>query len=587
MATLSITVMWVMLSLAPSDAPPQDVYADTWVAADALGRTLPGYEQVGSVRENRTVGIFYWTWHTMQGGQGPYDIRKSIAENPDAPKFGPLGAAHHWGEPELGYYISTDPYVIRRHAMLLTDAGVDVILFDTTNPPFTFKESYMVLCEVYTQMLAEGNAVPKIAFICPFGNPMPVLEQIYRDLYEPERYRPLWYNWKGKPLVLADPAYVKDPRMKDFFTFRKPMPTYFDGPSGPHQWGWLEVFPQHTFYGDSPEQKEQVTVGVAQNAVHQKLGPMSHKDGAYGRSRHGGQKDPAKDAVLRGYNFQEQWERALKIDPPFVFVTGWNEWVAGRFAEWAGYTSSDTYYPDAVFVDQYTQEYSRDVEPMTGGHNDNYYYQLVTNIRNYKGIRKPQPAGPPATMVIDGDFKDWQDVNPEFRDHLGDTAHRDHKGYGQLHYTNTTGRNDLSLMKVARDAKNICFYAQTVNPLTPYTDQNWMVLFIDSDQNPNTGWQGYDYAVNLERFDAKTTSLHRLTEAWNPELKSKIAFASNSNQLELAIPREALGLTAEAKVALDFKWADNIQKTGDVTEFFLNGDAAPERRFNYRYADTQ
>ena len=585
MAIFPITVMWVMLAVAPSS--PRDVYADTWAATDALGRTLPGYEQVGPVREDRTVGIFYWTWHTMNGQQGPYDISKAIAENPEAPRFGPLGAAHHWGQPELGYYLSTDPYVIRRHAMLLTDAGVEVILFDTTNPPFTFKESYLALCEVYTQMRAEGNAVPRIAFICPFGNPMPVLEQIYQDLYKPGLYQSLWFNWKGKPLVLADPAYVKDPQMKDFFTFRKPMPTYFDGPSGPNQWGWLEVFPQHVFYGDSPEQKEQVTVGVAQNAVHEKLGPMSHKDGAYGRSRHGGQKDSAADAVLWGYNFQEQWEQALKIDPPFVFMTGWNEWVAGRFSEWAGYTGKDTVFPDAVFVDQYSQEYSRDIEPMNGGHSDNYYYQMVANIRKYKGVRKPQPASAAKTIAIDGVFEDWQEVGPQFRDHLGDTAHRDHKGYGSLHYTNTTGRNDLATMKVARDAATVYFYAETAKPLTPTTDKNWMLLYIDSDRNAKTGWQGYDYVVNLNVSDAKMTSLHRLTEGWNPELKSKIAFAVKGNQLELAIPREALGLARDAKVSLDFKWADNILKTGEVTEFFLNGDVAPQRRFNYRYVDTQ
>jgi len=37
------------------------------------------------------------------------------------------------------------------------------------------------------------------------------------------------------------------------------------------------------------------------------------------------------DAVNHGYNFQEQWERALQLDPQFIFVTGWNEWIAGRY----------------------------------------------------------------------------------------------------------------------------------------------------------------------------------------------------------------------------------------------------------------
>jgi hypothetical protein len=35
--------------------------------------------------------------------------------------------------------------------------------------------------------------------------------------------------------------------------------------------------------------------------------------------------------------------------------------------------------------------------------------------------------------------------------------------------------------------------------------------------------------------------------------------------------------------AFDFHWADNLQHLGDISEFGLNGDSAPNRRFNYRY----
>jgi hypothetical protein len=33
---------------------------------------------------------------------------------------------------------------------------------------------------------------------------------------------------------------------------------------------------------------------------------------------------------------------------------------------------------------------------------------------------------------------------------------------------------------------------------------------------------------------------------------------------------------------IDFKWADNLQQTGEWSDFTLNGDAAPNDRFNYR-----
>ena len=42
-------------------------------------------------------------------------------------------------------------------------------------------------------------------------------------------------------------------------------------------------------------------------------------------------------------------------------------------------------------------------------------------------------------------------------------------------------------------------------------------------------------------------------------------------------------LSKNEKLAFDFHWADNIQKLGDITEFLINGDNAPERRANYRF----
>ena len=49
----------------------------------------------------------------------------------------------------------------------------------------------------------------------------------------------------------------------------------------------------------------------------------------------------------------------------------------------------------------------------------------------------------------------------------------------------------------------------------------------------------------------------------------------------LAIPGAALGLSVLPATRI-FKWADNIQQTGDWSDFTLNGDAAPNDRFNYR-----
>ena len=115
------------------------------------------------------------------------------------------GCPHHWGEPELGYYMMTDPFVIQKHASMLVDAGIDVVFFDTTNGAFTWKDEYEALCRVYTEMRAAGNRTPSIGFICPFGDPMPVLNNVWKDLYQPGLWSELWFRWEGKPLILANP----------------------------------------------------------------------------------------------------------------------------------------------------------------------------------------------------------------------------------------------------------------------------------------------------------------------------------------------------------------------------------------------
>ena len=558
-----------------------DVLSDTWVATDGLGRELPGFKECGPVRPDKWVGIFYWTWHTPRGG--PYDNTKILAAAEGGVVHWPTNnEAHHWGEPELGYYQMTDPFVIRKHASLLVDAGVDVVLFDTTNPPFTWKEQYEALCREYTRMRREGARTPAIAFIAPFGDPRQVTDQLWRDLYQPGLWRELWFIWDGKPLLLANKEFIKDKAMLDFITFRRPMPDYWIGPSGPEQWSWLEVYPQHVFTNRLGE-AEQMSVGVAQNALPRTPGPapMSHKAGAMGRSWHQGGQDRRPGAVDWGMNFEEQWRRALEVNPKFIFVTGWNEWIAGRYTQWSKYSDADCYYAGGLFVDEYTQEYSRDCEPMRGGHGDDYYYQLAAWVRRFKGVRERPLATGPSRIVIDGLFDDWAKVGPEFRDTIGDTLHRDHKGYGELVYRNETGRNDFVILKAAYDAANVYFFAQTLDRISPRTDRNWMLLFLDVDQNHETGWLGYDYVVNLEvPSDTETT-----VKAWRQgkwETVGKAKYRVNGNAMELAIPRALIGQKGKTS-RFDFHWADNIQSFDGASEFGVNGDSAPDRRWNYRY----
>jgi hypothetical protein len=564
----------------PASQPLRDNFSDTWPATDALGRALPDAKQVGPPRANRFVGMFYFLWHDVAEKDGPFDVSKILAKDPDAlskntsPPWGPIAKPHHWGESLFGYYLTDDEWIIRKHAQMLADAGVDVIIFDVTNQA-TYTHNYMTLLRVYHQMRAEGNKTPQIAFLTPFGDPKAVVTKLYRELYAPGLHKDLWFRWDGKPLILADPNKV-DPAARKFFTFRAPQPDYFRGPTGPDQWSWLEVYPQHMFKNAKGE-NEQMSVGVAQNAVGNRLGSLS-EPGAHGRSFHNGQTDSSPDATAKGLNFAEQFEHALKADPQFIFITGWNEWIAGRWPEFNGVKGN-------MFVDEFDQEHSRDIEPMKGGHGDNYYYQLVSFIRRYKGARTPPAASAPKTIDINGDFSQWTGVAPQFIDDINDTVHRDHAGFANAgRYVDTTGRNDLVLMQVAHDTANVYFYAQTRAPISPTSDPNWMTLFINSDCNATTGWHGYDFVINRKINDANHSILESTKSGWNWQPNGTVQFKVAGNQLMLAVPRLALGLAdADKPLRLEFKWADNFKENDNIDAFTLYGDAAPPGRFNYLY----
>ncbi len=120
--------------------------------------------------------------------------------------------------------------------------------------------------------------------------------------------------------------------------------------------------------------------------------------GNCGRAFHDGHNDPAPDAWKKGYNFAEQFDRAVETDPPIVLVTGWNEWIAGR---WQGIPERPL-----MFVDCANYEYSRDLEMMRGGYFDNYFMQLIENVRplqgrgGHAGVRTPACPGRGGCRVL-------------------------------------------------------------------------------------------------------------------------------------------------------------------------------------------
>ncbi|HLH78876.1 MAG TPA: hypothetical protein VKV29_01190 [Chthonomonas sp.] len=589
----------------PPDVPvPQvpgvrDIAFDTWVGVDALGRTLPTAADTHPPRR-RFVGIFYFITQGMlarydAGGHATYDEPRNLHDNSKIiqevhgdpltkPQAWQPYAVYWWGEPAAGYYMADDPWVIRHNLQMLEEAGVDVIFFDVTNA-LTYQPVYLQIMAVAEQMRLQGNPTPQFAFVTHSRGGYTVTK-LYNDFYSRNLFPDLWFYWQGKPLILGDKnakmddGAPLDPKIRDFFTWRYS----WAWEPGQDKWQWIDNYPQRWGWHTDPNVPEELPVAVASHPVND-IGRSYH-----GAPGNGGYEPPLNDQdiaadVDKGVYFQEQWDRALQVDPQFVFVTGWNEWTAMAFPSpgpalhFLGKPApKGTFY----FVDEYNEEFSRDIMPMKGGFGDNYYMQLVENIRRYKGVR-PIPIAHGFHTVPLGDFGAWQDIAPDFLNFIGNTMHRDWPGWGTHYYVDNSGRNDIIEAKVACDAKHIYFYARTREKLSPYSDPSWMQLLIDSDQNPKTGWHGYDFIVNRKVVSPTVTTIQSLHtgKVW------RIPYRAKGNELMVVVPRSILGLTNLQKTTFDFHWVDNVPVGGDenIVNFWYEGDNAPDGRFNYRFID--
>ncbi|MBR4994575.1 MAG: hypothetical protein IKY82_00790 [Alistipes sp.] len=628
----TLLLMTCLLSVAQAQVKKEnyylDIYPDTWVATDDVGRVMPTAADTPlKTDKDRTVGIFYITWHTQRCHYGkPYvaDVSRVLAQDPNASRDGDSEAwggydSFHWGEPEWGYFLSQDEYVIRKDMSMLADAGVDVIIFDVTNAVHYWDE-WAVVLRTMAQMKKEGNKVPKFCFWAFNGNVITVVHALYDKYYRNPQYQDLWFYWQGKPLLLYNATPSVDANVgggeknladysdevKEFFTLRNMWWGYYEWAGeryvgGEGKWSFGLQLCDEKVAKMKPEELaatwkgryEQMPVTPAQHPISMVGKSWSRKDG-----------QPAMDIcdmpikaqvpyldnkvcidpVRYGIYFQERWDEALQVDPDFIYLNDWNEWTAGKYKSGFDPGGHPTPSLDSFlgrknpfyFVDQYNAEYNRTIAPMKGGYTDNYYMQMVQNIRRYKGVRPiPENKGE-VKIAVDGKMADWQQVEVVYRDTKGDTAHRDHDGYGDLHYTDKSGRNDIVECKVACDGDNLYFYAEVAGKLTPDTDNNWMMLFVDADQNSQTGWHGYDYMVAekmLCRYDA---------EIGNWVSVADVAMACSDNALELKVKRSDMNLKG-SKMTFDFKWADNPNNLDDVISLCTHGDTAPNRRFNFRY----
>lgn len=205
----------------PANWQGRDTRPDTWVATDMLGEAVADNRLAGNPRSNKYVGIFYHLFLTRKQGE-VYDNSRLLEENYFDPAYGPVNTDHFWGKPIFDYYRNIDTYVIRRHAQLLYNAGVDVIIFDTSNAGFPFAPYWMAIVDTLYQMREEGLNTPQFAFHTGDGTDgtNKLAAYLYKNLYSTGKYRELWFMWDGKPLMLGNSTQLSA-QYRNVFTFRR------------------------------------------------------------------------------------------------------------------------------------------------------------------------------------------------------------------------------------------------------------------------------------------------------------------------------------------------------------------------------
>lgn len=580
---------------------------------DALGRSV---SPIVSFNEDRKVGIFYFLWTGEHGSTGArsdghtLDISKLSRE--EITSSSDIGKHHYWNEPLYGYYRSDDPWVFRKHLELFVMAGIDYLVFDYTNsnydaetdsPVNYYKSVTEVLFPVALQMQAEGWNIPKFIFMLNNASDKTV-KFLYEDYYTNREYDSLWYrgrdglaldkNAEGKPWVICgDVTYLDESIKNAFYIKRTQWPN--EASSADPAWDFAykdDGFPWMSW--------ERVRNGARKQYSHNGIMSVSiaqHVNGAfsdavlnednynanYGRgwvsSDNNGFGANNAERVAAGTNFQEQWDYAVaeaqKGNVNNIFVTGWNEWVAQKQPAGNGR-------PTSYFVDLYNDEFSRDAEMSKGDLGDNYYMQLVENVRRFKGV----PAASSAYKMEQKSVPSLDDLSPwegvaGFGDIAGDTAVRNHASSNDSlpAYTDETGRNDIVNVRAVYDAENLYFLITCAKEVTAYEagDKTWMNLFLSAG---GSGWNGFDYVVN-RTVTGNTASVERLgTDGETSGVTGTAQLQRKGSYLVISVPRKAVGMDKN-KFSFSFKVADHVVGYADIMNYYIQGDCAPIGRFGY------
>ena len=559
--------------------------------ADGLGRTLP---DIQGFKEDKYVGLFYFLWLGQQNQKEIYDITDILRNHPlaelvdvNSSKF-PNDDVYFFNEPLYGYYNSEDPWVIRKHIELFIYAQIDFLVFDITNGIY-YDKVWLNVLKTLDEYRLNGFKVPQVVFFTNTRSDEAV-KHVYQYLYRREMYKELWfYGPYDKPLIIAKGDKIGDipEDIKEFFHIREA------------QWP-LEPTKENGFPYMDLAKPQHLYTNLMNVSVCQFSGPCSfgetkgygHSDGFYGR---GYSKDtPEKGVVkniLEGKNFEEQWSYAISVDPEIVFVTGWNEWIAQKSNIHGWIDTFNTEWSRDIEMTK-AKGYSSNVEDYTyQGYGDNYYMQLVSNIRKYKGILKNKDNYErPQNMEVDvyGSPTVWDtltNTNNIYYNVALENTPRDYKGASpNIHYTQDKATNFIKEIKVTNDKSNLYFYIRTEEPIKDQDKEGTLNIFLSVRGSKEKAWEGYQYVINRKTATDKLTSLERVNEdnEYAFEEVDKVKYSVQGNVMQVEVPLKAIGLK-EDRIEIEFKVSDSIEHANDIMDYYVSGSSAPVGRLNFTY----
>lgn len=315
----------------------------------------------------------------------------------------------HWTEwsryvPVLGDYHSGDAETIRTHMQWAKQAGVDFMILDDTNGHYNDAGNIAAhIDEVFAVVEAmPAGTAPKLALAIGYGqwgaNDL-AAHQAEADLvYEQYASSPVYYQWKGKPLLINYTSPTWFYRWDDErFTVRMATGKVSDGAMiapATGLWGW--VFDQQL---DNEE-----VVGVMPG---------------WGTAHMGRPTTPIERAG--GQLYSDMWMEALRRNPEAVVIASFNDFAEETAIE-AATPRSDQ---QLMYTDGYGNAAPDWYEQLTAGYaglkagyREGYYYQEENSEQLYQYVNgqleaaSALPPGKPTIVLpvgyMDGTMAPWE-----------------------------------------------------------------------------------------------------------------------------------------------------------------------------------